>query len=505
LTLRARLLIGLVVLVAAGLTVAGIATYREQRSFLLKRVNGQLASALANRELSKELWSLSQGRPRSLPFGTYAEVRYPDGSVSALGGATSADRPVLPRSIELGKVMTVHDPAYRVKADSVLVEGENIFEPDRPATLVVAIPLDDVNDALQRLLIVEFTVGAAVLIAVALLAWWVIKFGLRPLAQMQDTAGAIAAGDLSRRVDVVDEHTEVGQLGVALNKMLQHIEQAFKEREASEERLRRFVGDASHELRTPLTSIRGYAELFRRGAADRPEDLAKAMRRIEEEADRMGVLVEDLLLLARLDQGRPLEHASVDLTRLAADAVDDTRTVAPERSISFTANGAVVIRGDEVRLRQVMANLLQNAVRHTPADTPVYVQVTGDETSAVIEVRDEGPGIQTEDADRVFERFWRSDSSRTRASGGTGLGLAIVAAIAEAHGGTASVETAPGEGATFRVELPRDYWPAPDPASKSDDATESQSHVSPSVGDSLAAAPPTTGTAIPITELEETS
>jgi two-component system OmpR family sensor kinase len=500
LTLRARLLIGLVVLAAAGLTVTGIVTYREQKAFLLKRVNGQLATALATREISSAL-STSRSGARALPFGSYAEFRYLDGTVDRVPSEMQTERPQLPANIELGKIITVHNPAYRAKAADVIVKNDR-FEPGRPATLVVAIPLRDVNDALHRLLLVEFIVGALVLLTLALMAWWVIKLGLRPLAQMQETAGAIAAGDLSRRVEVVDEQTEVGQLGVALNQMLQQIETAFHEREESEERLRRFVGDASHELRTPLTSIRGYAELFRRGAADRPEDLAKAMRRIEEEADRMGVLVDDLLLLARLDQGRPLEREPVDLSRLAADAVDDARTVAPGRSIDLSPNGAVIVPGDEVRLRQVMANLLQNAVRHTPANTPVHIRVTADDDAAVIEVRDEGPGMPTEEASRVFERFWRSDSSRTRASGGSGLGLAIVAAIAEAHGGSASVETAPGQGATFRVQLPRrtPQWPAPDPGSKAN-----ETFAAPTLTDSATSAgPPTTGADIPMTELEET-
>jgi two-component system, OmpR family, sensor kinase len=236
---------------------------------------------------------------------------------------------------------------------------------------------------------------------------------------------------------------------------MQQIESAFAARAASEGRLRRFVGDASHELRTPLTSIRGYAELFRRGAADRPEDLAKAMRRIEEEANRMGSLVDDMLLLARLDQGRPLERQPVDLTRITRDAVDDARAVAPDRPIDFSSNGAVFVPGDEARLRQVLGNLLQNANRHTPADTPVHVRVINTDDEAIIEVADEGPGMPTEDAGRVFERFWRSDPSRTRTSGGAGLGLAIVAAIANAHGGRAEVQSAPGTGSTFRVHLPR--------------------------------------------------
>jgi two-component system OmpR family sensor kinase len=320
--------------------------------------------------------------------------------------------------------------------------------------MTIAIPMRDVDGSLHRLLTLEIIVALAVLVALAGLTWLVIKLGLRPLEQMQATAGAIAAGDLSQRVEVVDETTEVGKLGLALNEMMTKIENAFDERAASEERLRRFVGDASHELRTPLTSIRGYAELFRRGAADRPEDLAKAMRRIEEEADRMGVLVDDLLLLARLDEGRPLQHERIDLTRLARDGVDDLRTVAPERPVDFSAPGVVYVNGDDARLRQVIANLLTNANRHTPPATPVHVRVYTEDTHAVLDVVDEGPGMDEAEAHRVFERFWRSDPARTRASGGAGLGLSIVAAIAEAHSGKAEVFTKPGEGATFRITLP---------------------------------------------------
>jgi two-component system, OmpR family, sensor kinase len=272
---------------------------------------------------------------------------------------------------------------------------------------------------------------------------------------MGETAGAIAAGDLSRRVEPADDFTEVGRLGLALNSMLGQIEHAFDERTKSEARLRRFVADASHELRTPLTSIRGYAELFRRGANARPDDLAKAMQRIEEAAARMGVLVEDLLLLARLDQGRPLEYESVDLTRVAGAAVDDLRVTSPERTVNFESNGAVVVNGDEHRLRQVLANLLENARTHTPPNTPIDVRVGVAGDDALIEVRDEGPGMSAEDAARAFERFWRADPSRARESGGAGLGLAIVSAITEAHGGTAEVVTAPGAGATFRIRIPR--------------------------------------------------
>jgi two-component system OmpR family sensor kinase len=480
-TLRTRLLLGLLALAAVGLALAGMITYREQKQFLHQRVDQQLASALTSPNLVNPNASTTDGQG-PLPFGTYAELRYDNGRVKKLSsdpGLSYNEAPHLPARVAVGDTVTVHDPTYKVGAVRVVDEFR------RSGTFVVAIPLKDTTDSLNRLLFVEVVVACGILVALAGLTWLMIKLGLRPLEQMQVTAGAIAAGDLSQRVEVEDETTEVGKLGLAMNEMMNQIEQAFDERAASEERLRRFVGDASHELRTPLTSIRGYAELFRRGAADRPEDLAKAMRRIEEEADRMGVLVDDLLLLARLDQGRPLERNPIDLGRITRDAIDDLRTVAPDRPIDFTAPAPVVVPGDDTRLRQVLANLLQNANRHTPAGTPVHVRVFSEGDEAVIEVADEGPGMEPEEAKRVFERFWRSDPARTRASGGAGLGLSIVRAIAEAHGGRATVEAVPGEGATFRIYLPRQVdeakveepptTPAPVPAipvSELEDATD---------------------------------
>jgi two-component system OmpR family sensor kinase len=479
--LRTRLLVGLLVLAAAGLAIAGAITYREQKQFLYDRLDGQVSAAARDPGLADPTFQQGTSEP-IVPLGTYVQVRDADNHVIAHSEEYSGiAAPNLPTSIEIEHYYTVGEPPFRVFA-------ENGFYRGIPVVFVAAIPLHDVNDSLHQLLLVELFVALGVLAALALLTYFVVMLGLRPLRQMEETAGAIAAGDLSQRVEVVDEHTEVGRLGIALNEMLHQIETAFDERTRSEERLRRFVADASHELRTPLTSIRGYAELFRRGAADRPEDLAKTMRRIEEEAARMGILVDDLLLLARLDQGRPLEREPVDLTRITADAVDDARAIAPDRPYDYTPDGAVVVPGDEPRLRQVLANLLQNANRHTPPATPVHVRVTTDGPDAVIEVRDEGPGLDPETASRVFERFWRSDPSRARQSGGAGLGLAIVAAIASAHGGRAEVQTAPGQGATFRVVLPRTKPATPPP-------DEVATPMSPSV------APPVPN--IPLADLEE--
>ncbi|MGQ0826412.1 MAG: sensor histidine kinase [Actinomycetota bacterium] len=455
-SLRTRLALGLVALAAIGLAVAGIATHRALSGFLVDRVDDELAETfqrpapqprngqrVAPETFLRELL-------RELPTGAYVQLRGPAGRVIEENNNYLVEQanPELPDVLEPGHhtVGSADGTRYRARTE-VYANG---------AAITIALPLTDIEDTLDRLLTIELVVAVIVLAALAGLAWWVVHLGLRPLERMADTAGAIADGDLTQRVEDTDEKTEVGQLGVALNTMLARIEEAFAAREESEARLRRFVADASHELRTPLTSIRGYAELFRRGASQDPDDLAKTMRRIEEEAARMGVLVDDLLLLARLDQGRQLEHAAVDLTRLATDAVDDARATAPHRHIELTPNGSVTVVGDELRLRQVLANLLANACTHTPDDAAIRVSVTNGDGEAVIEVADEGPGMSAEDAAHAFDRFWRADSSRTRASGGTGLGLSIVAAIAAAHEGRAEIDTLAGRGATFRVRFPVD-------------------------------------------------
>jgi two-component system OmpR family sensor kinase len=260
--------------------------------------------------------------------------------------------------------------------------------------------------------------------------------------------------------------------------MLAQIEQAFREREASEDRLRRFVADAGHELRTPLTSVRGYAELFRHGADQRPDDLALAMRRIEEEASRMGVLVDDLLLLARLDQGRPLEREPVDLRHVTGDLVTDAQRLHPEWPLEFDEAGdPLVVTGDDLRLHQAIGNLLANCRAHTPAGTALTVRLSSRDAMAVVEVADKGPGIDPEIAGRVFERFVRADDSRARASGGSGLGLAIVSSIVEAHGGRVELDTEVGKGSTFRLLIPlapaavgAPAFPAAAPASTGHDA-----------------------------------
>jgi two-component system OmpR family sensor kinase len=270
---------------------------------------------------------------------------------------------------------------------------------------------------------------------------------------MGRVAGEIAHGDLARRVSPANQRTEVGRLGSSLNEMLVQIEQAFADRGESEDRLRRFLSDASHELRTPLASIRGYAELFRLGAANEPEELERAMARIEAEATRMGVLVENLLMLARLDELPEMRLVPVDLRELAEHAAEDTRAVAPKREVRLTANDAVWVHADAEQLRQVLANLTRNAVIHTPAETAIEISVRREGERAVLEVRDHGPGLPADTGDLVFDRFWRTEGGRSRGRGGSGLGLAIVKAIMQAHHGEVHAGNAPGGGAIFRVTL----------------------------------------------------
>ena len=466
-SLRARLLLVTVVLVAVGLTAANLATFHFVQTFLLDRVDEQLVSSVGQAARGLGMGPFGGGPPEvSLPPGIYAEARDASGQVVAgpkSFGYGPQPVPLLPDELptsELTGPLTIFDvpaqgggPGFRALA---LTTPEG-------ATLVVAIPLTDVASTLGRLVRIELVVSVIVLGAAAALAWWLVRLGMRPLEGIGETAGAIAAGDLSQRVSPADERTEVGRLGLALNSMLTQIEAAFDERRRSEDRLRRFVADASHELRTPLTSIRGYAELFRRGAQARPEDLTKSMARIEAEASRMGVLVDDLLLLARLDQGRPLDRAPVDLERVTAEAVEAARAVDPDRPIELDIVGPVQVTGDEGRLRQVLDNLLDNARVHTDDRTPVRVRLQPvDGGGARLIVADQGPGLSPDARAKVFERFYRGDPARSRETGGAGLGLSIVAAIVADHGGTVEVADVDGGGTAFEVVLPANP-PAPAP------------------------------------------
>jgi two-component system OmpR family sensor kinase len=333
------------------------------------------------------------------------------------------------------------------------VDGPGVgFTPTSDELLVLALPAGGIDESMRRLMRIELTAAAVLLTALGLGAWLILRRGLRPLEAMAASASTITAGDLTERVSPADDRTEVGQLGLALNTMLDGIEGSFREREATERRLRQFLSDASHELRTPLTSIQGFAELFRLGTDQRPVDLPVILRRIEQEAGRMKVLVEDLLLLARLDETRPQASEPVDLSVLAADACSDVVATAPDRQVTLDAPTPVVVQGDADHLRQAIANLVANAVKHTPAGAPIEVaaRVEGDQAS--VSVRDHGAGLDDATLAHAFDRFWQADAARVGT--GSGLGLAIVAGIAEEHGGSVQAANRPDGGAMFTVTVP---------------------------------------------------
>jgi two-component system OmpR family sensor kinase len=485
LSLRTRLVLGVLVLATVGLVAADIATYTSLRSFLIDRTDNSLASA--HREVEAELLeprAQSGTEPRSTPPprsvgstslglrdltrslpGLFIQTRNSAGKLLFSGQvaqfAQTSERPSppdLPETISLAAPTRTEPDAVSYFTVSATKGGERYrvrasLDPGSTTLLILATSLSGVDETLHRLTLVELLVTAAVIAAVAALGFWAVRLGLRPLEAIGTTAAAIAAGDLTRRVERAEDRTEVGRLGLALNAMLGQIESAFKARAASEEKLRRFVADASHELRTPLAAVRAYADLFRRGADRRPDDLERAMTGISRESERMTLLVEDLLLLARLDEGRQLERERVELSEVVREAVDTARTVDPDRKIDLDTEEAVVL-GDRHRLRQVVDNLLSNTRAHTPPGAAVRVSVATLEGNALVRVTDSGSGMTEDELGRVFERFYRTDPSRSRAKGGAGLGLSIVSAVAEAHGGEASVHSEPGNGSTFEISLP---------------------------------------------------
>jgi two-component system OmpR family sensor kinase len=462
LSLRGRLLIGVISLVVVGLLVSNVATYALLRNSLVGRVDAQLNGGSG--EARAALGGPQRGAaPQSqFPTGTVVELIGLDGSVvnakvsTPFGATPSSARPVLPKSLPSNGMDNPSSP-FTVPGTGGVSEFRVTEWPEdsfNGQIVVLAIPLNEVNETLRQLLLLEGLISVAVVVTTAFLALLIIDIGLRPLRRMGAVAGDIAAGDLSRRVEPATPKTEIGRLGLALNTMLSQIESAFEHRKASEQRLRRFIADASHELRTPLTSIRGYSEMMRRGAAESPSDAALARRRIEEESVRMSTLVDDMLLIARLDQGRPLETEPVDLQAIARDAAADARAVAPQREIKLEAHTPVVIYGDDMRLRQVVGNLMRNALVHTPGTTPIEIAVSRENGLARLSVADHGPGLPADQLEKIFEPFYRADPSRNRDSGGAGLGLSIVNAVVSAHGGRVKVKETSGGGATFEVELP---------------------------------------------------
>ncbi|ASR37050.1 hypothetical protein BAY61_20995 [Prauserella marina] len=482
-SLRTRLIVTVVGLLALGLVLALGATSGalqdwkgEQNDDVLTAAGRHLADTLRERPDGTVRLD-SSGTPGDI--GTVWRELATDGDVPSLFQLRDAEGKLL-QTVGYGPLPSLPDqlPAEHrpdrpsadnpdgerfFSAETALADGatggpnwliRTSFAGEHGKILVVGVRTERSDELLSRAMTVAFVSGGVALVAVALLSWRAVRRGLRPLDDIADTAREIGSGDLSRRVPEAKPGTEIGTVSAALNSMLGQLETAFAERHESRERLRRFVADASHELRTPIATIRGHAELFRRGAAERPADLAKVVGRIESEAQRMGELVDELLLLARLDQGSPLGREPVDLTSLAADAVTDALATEPERELTLRAEGPVVVTGDAARLRQVLGNLVSNVLRHTPGEASAVVAVRDTGDGAVVEITDTGGGMSEEELGRVFERFYRADPSRSRGNGGAGLGLSIVAAVVEAHGGRVTVSSAPGEGTMFRVVLP---------------------------------------------------
>jgi two-component system, OmpR family, sensor kinase len=496
-SLRTKLVTALFTLVTLALVAISLAGISILRSYLLGQTDQQLQSGglqhLAVQAIGGDTFqsgALAQAgyavwwQPVG---GTLQEVVQPGGM--NLGPTQENEISSLPASVtarlaanpELTATVSGQTPGdrWRVVGFPYVINGT-------AGTVIIGTDVSSVYTTIARLTGVDLIVSVAILFVLLMAGIAVVRANLRPLLDIEETAGEIADGHLNRRVPERDPRTEIGSLGRSLNIMLSQIETAFHAREKSEaaahqseERMRRFIADASHELRTPLTAIRGFAEYYRqRGGmiahGDQeasaaggltPDDLDRLMQRVEKEAARMGLLVEDLLLLARLDQQRPLANQPVDLLTLAADAVHDARLLAPARTIDLSVQrgAAFLVIGDEPRLRQVIGNLMSNALTHTPEGSPIEVSIgsgrldprASDSPPAVIlDVTDHGPGMTTEQAHRVFERFYRADQARTRATGGSGLGLAIVRALVVAHGGIASVRTSPDQGATFRIALP---------------------------------------------------
>ena len=392
---------------------------------------GQVVSGAAGREEC----------PAFQPGSTSFSPQLPavaGGTVSSAGPTASPGRYLTVASTTTG------GPEFRVLV-SVLSNGDVLY---------VATPVSSITGTLSRLLVAELLVAGGALLAAVLLGLWLVRVGLRPLRDVERTAEAIAAGDLMHRVSNPNRRTEVGHLAAAFNVMLERVESLVTDLRSSESRLRRFVGDASHELRTPIAAVSAYAQLFKEGAASRPEDLARAMNGIERESARMARLVEDLLTLARLDERDSLAAEPVELVGLTMEAAETAMVVGPGWPVDFVARDAVEVVGDRSALRRVVDNLLANVRAHTPEGTRATVTVSRQGDDAVIEVADDGPGFGEEQAPQLFERFYRLDPSRSRQSGGAGLGLAIVASIVGRHGGRVAARPRAGGGAVFLVTLP---------------------------------------------------
>jgi two-component system OmpR family sensor kinase len=483
LSLQTRLLAIMVVALLAALTLTGYGVQLTMGRYLMEQIDDELtANYLHARDEPRYVNALVGDRRPPTSFATFVSIDgHPEMSQVYAGrpGMAPPDFSALTYAQAQAtgrRIFSLYGNGGQWHAVALPTTYQDTQGNEYSGAVVLALPVEGVHAAVNQLRLWTLALGLLVIVLGAAVGRLAIRRSFRPLEEVEETAAAIAAGDLSRRIPDRPASTEVGRLTRSLNGMLTRIESAFRAQEASEARTRRFAADASHELRTPLVSIRGFAELYRQGAVP-SDEVPRTMERIENEAKRMGSLVEDLLLLARMDEQRPARKEPVDLAVLAGDAVHDARGLDSDRTVSLVGlNGAgpvpALVTGDEDRLRQVVANLVANAVRHTVAASPIEVAVGTTGQTAVIEVRDHGQGLSPEQAERVFERFYRIDSSRRRgAGGGSGLGLSIVAAVVSAHAGHVTVVPTPGGVATFRVALPArpDHAEATHPANRDDD------------------------------------
>jgi two-component system OmpR family sensor kinase len=458
LSITARILSWLTVLVIIAVVVLGVAAAATTRAAMISQLDETVSEA-ASRPARPA--AIVPPEPIGLGGRAVAILEFDsDGALVAASPSGFAEAPdALPAISDPSTLLDENgqpdQPVTVAAVDDAGLRYRAVAYVSPRGITVAAAPMDGVDELTQSMVAVLVLIGSVVIVALLAGAWFVIKRGLRPVNDIAVTAEAFAEGDLSQRTEHADTHTEVGQLGASFNYMADEVEAAFVQRQDTEDRLRQFVADASHELRTPLVAVRGYAELYRAGALDDPVALSEAMRRTEGETKRMGRLIDDLLTLARLDQRQHPSFEDVDLVRLGSDAVADARAVEPDRPIEFVHDEVVVVRGDADQLRQVFGNLLANARVHTPPATPVRVEVDADEDACLVIVSDEGPGIDPEQLEHVFDRFYRADTTRSRQQGGTGLGLSIVAAVAASHGGLVTAESDLGVGTQVIVTIPR--------------------------------------------------
>ena len=475
-SLRNRLVLGVVILGATGIATSDLAAQTAFRTFLIAQVDAQLETAsstsvirLNRAGISEESRRKDRDEPLFQPFEPIREVPSEisisllDVNGAVLGTLDGSESPRRVQSaitgLSVSSLANRVDRPFTLQSNDIQKTEYRVLArllPGGAGSVITAIPLNGVERAINQLRFLFLAVGFFVLIFLAIIARRIIGISLKPLTQVERTAEAFAHGDYSARLPEASSDTEVGRLNWALNQMLSRIAEAFQIRSASEEKLRRFVADASHELRTPLTAIRGFAELHRQGAVKGEQETSDLIRRIESESIRMSSLVEDLLLLARLDQSREMQMEPVDIKSLINEVVTAARAAGPNHPISLDLPGEdLFVLGDSMRIHQVIANLLANARIHTPVGTEIQIVAANEPDGLVITVSDNGPGISESDQERIFERFYRADPSRVRNGGeGTGLGLSIVDAVMRAHGGEVSVSSELRKGTTFKLKFP---------------------------------------------------